>query len=146
MQEYSYGIIPLYKGKEGIEVFIIHQYGSAGDTLWTFPKGKEEQGEVPIETALRELKEETGLEVSSCKENKQYSLSYSFQRNGENVAKTTTYFVGFVRSKDFNIQEEEIKEALWLTPKEARAKLTYTAYKELLDEVLHDLDFSPENS
>ena len=141
MKEQSYGIIPVSIKEGKVEVFVVHQYGSAGDTLWTFPKGRGEEGESPAQTALRELTEETGLSVALYDEEKPHSLSYSFTREGEVVEKTTTSFLGIVTSKDFSIQEEEIKEGLWLSPEEAREKLTYPAYKTLLDTALGDLDF-----
>jgi 8-oxo-dGTP diphosphatase len=34
-----------------------------GRPLWTFPAGEAEPGESPIDTAIRETKEETGLEI-----------------------------------------------------------------------------------
>jgi len=142
MQEKAYGVIPFYRGEQGLEVLVIHQYGSSGDMLWTFPKGRGENDETPIETALRELKEETSLKLDSYDETKPFSTAYSFMRKGVLVEKVSTYFIGFVSDKTVTIQPEEVKEALWLSPAEARERLTFPDYKLLLDEVLKNLDNS----
>ncbi len=140
MTETAYGFITFYKDPEGLKVFLIHQYGSGGDTLWTFPKGRGEEGESPIETALRELKEETNLELAFYDETQFLSTSYSFMRDGEMIEKTSTYFLGFVVHPDFSIQEAEVKEAGWFSIEEARTQLTFPDYKTLLDEAVKILD------
>ncbi len=140
MTETAYGFIPFYKDEHELKVFLIHQYGSGGDTLWTFPKGRGEEGETPIQTALRELKEETGLEIDSYDESKKVSTSYSFVRRGEQIEKTSTYYLGFVKNPQFVIQEAEVKEAGWFTIEEARVQLTFPDYKKLLDEALRLLN------
>ncbi|HEU4677867.1 MAG TPA: NUDIX domain-containing protein [Candidatus Paceibacterota bacterium] len=140
MTEKSYGIIPFHHGKDGLEVFLIHQYGSAGDTLWTFPKGRAEEGESPIDTARREFSEETGMTLAAVDEKSSVATSYSFLRKGEPVDKTSTYFIGFVDVTDFSVQPEEVKEAGWFTIPDARLRLTFPDYKKLLDEALTYLD------
>jgi 8-oxo-dGTP pyrophosphatase MutT (NUDIX family) len=139
IQEQSFGVIPLYKDAEGLKVFLIHQYGSGGDTLWTFPKGRGEKGETSEETARRELNEETGLSVGEFVGGP-ISTSYTFLRNGEGIEKTSSYFLGYVTDPTFQVQESEVKEAVWLLPEEAREKLTFPDYKVLLDDVLALLD------
>lgn len=142
MQEKAYGIIPFYRGDKGLEVFLIHQYGSGGGTHWTFPKGRPEEGESPLETALREFTEETGMFLASYDDTRPFSTSYSFMRNNVQIEKTSIYFIGYVDTKNFTIQPEEIKEAGWFDIEEARAQLTFPYTKTLFEEVLHNLDNS----
>lgn len=53
----SYGIIPVALPKDGPPLFLIlRAYRN-----WDFPKGGAERGETPLETARRELGEETGI-------------------------------------------------------------------------------------
>ncbi len=136
MTETAYGFIPFHKDEHGLKVFLIHQYGSGGDTLWTFPKGRGEEGETPIQTALREVKEETGLEIESYDESKTVRTSYVFNRGNERIEKTSTYFVGFVKDPQFVIQEAEVKEAGWFSLDDAQKQITFPDYKKLLDEAL----------
>ena len=42
-------------------LFIKHRHG----THWSFPKGHMEEGENEVQTALREVKEETGLDIDT---------------------------------------------------------------------------------
>lgn len=137
--EKSFGVIPLYRSEDGLKVLVIHQYGSAGDILWTFPKGKQEAGESDTMCALRELEEETGLGAQLHSE-KPYSIAYTFVRDGARVEKVTTYFVGFVTNPDVVLQEKELLAAEWVSPEDAMTRLTYPAYAELLGQVLKDLD------
>lgn len=136
MTEHSYGIIPFFKSKDGLKVFLIHQYGSGGDTLWTFPKGRPEVGEKPLQTAFRECKEEANIEPIKVYEDTPLSNSYSFLRNGEPIDKTSTYFVGIVETESFTVQPEEVKEAGWFTLEEARERITFPDYKKMLDEAV----------
>ncbi len=140
MQELAYGFIPFLRDVHGLKVFLIHQYGSGGDILWTFPKGRAEEGESPIQTAIRELKEETNLEISSYDASKLVSRSYSFERKGVQIDKTSTYFIGFVTNPDFTIQPEEVKEAGWFSIPDAEKQLTFPDYKKLLTDALLILD------
>ena len=56
-QEASFGIIPIRQTPDGRRYLLVqHRKGH-----WGFPKGKAEPGEQPLETALRELAEETGI-------------------------------------------------------------------------------------
>ena len=59
-KEKSCGAVVYRQGETGVEVLIIkHKNGGH----WAFPKGHVEKKETEPETALREIKEETGLKV-----------------------------------------------------------------------------------
>ena len=57
----SAGGVPVREGPNGIEVLVVHrpQYGD-----WSFPKGKRKPGESDEACAVREVREETGLECA----------------------------------------------------------------------------------
>ena len=139
--ENSYGIIPFYKNNDEIKVFLIHQISRTGDLIWTFAKGREENGESPTDTAVREVYEETGLRPKIQNEEKTYSLEYEFVFEEAVIKKSTTYFAGIVESPTFTIQEKEVKEAGWFTIDKALEKLTYGEYKDILNKAVSDLDF-----
>ena len=58
--EKSCGAIVYRKHHGNTEILLIKHINSGH---WSFPKGHMEQGESETETALREIKEETGLDV-----------------------------------------------------------------------------------
>ncbi len=75
MREESAGVIPIHKGSE--EILLVHHI--AGH--WGFPKGHIEGKETPMQTALRELREETGLTKVELK-NKPLVKHYFFEKDG----------------------------------------------------------------
>lgn len=129
---HSYGIIPVRKTEAGLELLLIHMYGSAGGTHWTFPKGRPEAGETPLESALRECKEEVGLVPTKVYSDDPILEHYMFTFEGVQIEKTVTFFVGSIDSPEVTIQPEEIKEAVWLPLAEVSARLTYPAAQSVL--------------
>ena len=117
--EESAGVICVHK--ETKDILLVHQV--AGH--WGFPKGHLEPGETPREAALRELYEEVGIKDVTLRE-EPIKKTYSFEKDGDFIEKTVTYYVGYVNSKDATIQETEISEIAWLPQKEAIERLTYS--------------------
>lgn len=70
MPRRSAGIVLYRRGRDGVEVFLIHPGGpfwakkDAG--AWMIPKGEIDPGEEPIACARREFREETGQEVAGA--------------------------------------------------------------------------------
>jgi len=132
---HSYGIIPVHKTEAGLELLLIHMYGSAGGTHWTFPKGRPEEGETPLVSALRECKEEAGLVPVKVYSDDPILEQYTFTFEGTQIEKTVTFFVGIIDNPDVTIQPEEIKEAAWLPLSLVSARLTYPAAQSVLTQV-----------
>lgn len=126
MTEESAGIIPIHKETKEI-LLVQHRAGH-----WGFPKGHLEGSEKPIDAALRELREETGIADVAVFGNP-IVRTYSFQKDGIDVEKIVTYFPGIVESKEVKIKEDEIKGYAWLSYEEAKNRLTFS--KEVLDEL-----------
>lgn len=131
----SYGVIPIIKDGNEWKVFLINQYGSAGDVYWTFPKGHAEGEESKEAAALRELEEETGIHLKGLREGLLFTQSYTFMHAGMLINKSVEYFVGEAAYADYRLQEEEVKEAGWFTFPDARDKLTFDAAKAMLFEL-----------
>ncbi len=124
---HSFGIIPVRKTDAGLEMLVIHMYGSAGGTHWTFPKGRPEVGETPSASALRECREEVGITPYEVWMDTPIIQTYTFVHEGVIVEKTVTFFIGLVNDATITIQPEEIKEALWLPLAEVPARLTHAS-------------------
>lgn len=126
--EYSYGIIPLKK--EPLQILMIHH--RAGH--WTLPKGRIEEGEDEIACAMRELLEETHLEIDEFLEMQGFQETYTLSRDGVKKEKFVIYFPAFVCG-EIQVQEEEVQEALWMTLDDAITQATYENTKQLLIKV-----------
>lgn len=95
---------------------------------WSFPKGKVEDGESLQQAALREVREETGLEARIGGE-----LPSSSYRDGQGRSKVVSYwFMDSVAGSDLR-PTGEVDEARWLTLPDARAALTHERDRELLN-------------
>ena len=95
---------------------------------WSFPKGHVEEGETEIQTALREVKEETGLSIQILPSFRQ-QVNYS-PRPG--VSKDVVYFLGYAKDSRTVRQEEEISELRWIDFERSNEYLTYENDRILL--------------
>ncbi len=136
VQEASFGIIPIKKFDEIWKVLLILHKGGRH---WAFPKGRSNPGETPLESARRELKEETGLDVDSLLQDEPLSERYEFRRKGEFVVKTVQYFPAFV-SGEVQLQPEEIQDSKWVPLKEAVRHLTFREAKEMCRNLVRQLN------
>ena len=75
-----------------------------------FPKGHVEPGETEVETAIREIKEETNIDVV-IDETKRYVITY---QSAEDVIKDVIYFLAKPTSYELIPQEAEVTEILWV--------------------------------
>lgn len=101
---------------------------------WGLPKGHVEENETEIQTAIREVKEETNLDVI-LDENKRYVISYVTDKG---VDKEVVYFVAESVSGELTRQESEIDIAKWVPISEAVDTITYDNAKEMLAKILKD--------
>lgn len=124
----------VYKFENG-ELKILLISTKEGKT-WSLPKGLIEKGENAKETALREIKEETGIDGKIIDEIGE--TSYWFSMEGEKYFKTVKYFLVQYTGGQINPQWE-ISSAQWFSPEEALEKLTYKTDKEILKKALEKI-------
>ncbi len=103
---------------------------------WDFPKGHVEEGETEIETAIREVKEETNIDIKIEKENR-YISEYSPK---ENVMKTVIYFIGEKVGGEDKPQIEEVSDVEWLDVNKAIERITHQRSKEIMMQVIKDMN------
>lgn len=125
--EYSFGIIPLRKGLEGVDVFLIRNY----EDKYLFPKGHRSGDESPQQAAERELFEETGLVVERYLSIVPFKESYFVCREGKNIPKEVLYYAAFV-SGSIVIQEEEIAGGEWVSLLEAEKKCSFPGLQKMV--------------
>ncbi len=136
MREFAYGCIPFMRTRERkVVALMILRHGG----FWEFPKGKPEKGEGEKETALRELKEETGLSGELAPE-ASIDSAYVFHRNGVEYEKRVRYF--FCRVPDASpvtVQKSEVNDYGWLPLEELMDRATYPEMKAVARKVLQVL-------
>jgi 8-oxo-dGTP pyrophosphatase MutT (NUDIX family) len=93
---------------------------------WVLPKGKPDEDESIEETALREVIEETGCRARIVGQG--YSIEYPIGR----ATKVVTFFRMEFVTDGFAIDPDEIKEVVWLTPRDALARLTYESERSVV--------------
>jgi 8-oxo-dGTP diphosphatase len=123
------GAVVVRKNNGG-EVLLVHRpkYDD-----WAWPKGKQEPGEHVTATAVREVLEETGVEIRLDR-----PLPPQLYLVSGDKVKTVHYWVGRVVG-DSDVSgypaNDEIDQVAWFSFDKARAMLTYSDDIELLDEV-----------
>jgi len=120
-EDASFGIVPIYFNGKKTLVFILRHLSG----YWGFPKGHPELNETEIETAKRELFEETHLEVDKVLYDKLLQEKYSFRVDGKTIHKTVSYFIASVTSLDTIIDTKEAREGKWVDINEAPMHLTF---------------------
>lgn len=104
---------------------------------WTFPKGKADPGESIEQTALREVREETGFDCRIIE--KLGSLRYSYQdRRGRLRPKVVYYFSMEPAGGSLSADGREVDAIEWLEVDEARDRLSYQHDRVLLDLALEE--------
>ena len=108
--------------------------GRDSDRTWVFPKGTPESGESIAETALREVSEETGLDVEILRPIGQ--IEYWFAVPGQRVHKIVHFFLMRAIGGDIARHDHEYDEVRWVSVDEARRLLTYDTYRDMLDRAI----------
>lgn len=126
-REKSCGALVYRKDKDRYKLLLVkHRYGGH----WCFPKGHVEAGENEVQTALREVMEETGIQIT---------LQEGFRQEVEyfpkpNVRKQVIYFLGEAQYEEYTMQEEEIRKITWADLDKAYYMVTFKNDKNLINE------------
>ena len=118
LHEKSCGAIVYRKYHGNTEILLIRHINSGH---WSFPKGHVEGDETEIETAKREILEETGIEVNLDPTFRE-TVTYSPRKD---TVKVVVYFVAKAKNTDFVPQEDEISEIKWVEIDRAGQVLAY---------------------
>ena len=114
--------------KSGQIVFLLLQY-PAGH--WDFPKGNIEKGENEIDTARREVSEETNIDDIHIKSGFKKVVEYYYRRGPALIHKKVTYYLAEVTTTKVQISEEHLGYQ-WLSIDESIAKVSFEKSKKVL--------------
>ncbi|MBO5526246.1 MAG: NUDIX domain-containing protein [Clostridia bacterium] len=133
-REYSCGAVVYTKLGEEYRYVIIRSRG--GD--YGFAKGHMEGNETEEETALREVKEETGLSVRLTEG---FRMVDEYRLPGKsNVVKKVVYFLASYENQKITPQLSELSSAQLMSYNTAMSKLTFPKSREILLEAATFLD------
>ena len=126
-REKSCGVLVLRQQEDELYVVLLrHRFGGH----WSFPKGHVEAGESERQTALREVREETGLTGIKLMDGFRESVEYSPKPG---VKKQVVYFLGTTEQEKLIRQEEEISELHWVEWSQAVEAVTFKNDRNLLN-------------
>ena len=97
---------------------------------WTLPKGTPNPGETREETATREVREETGLDVRISRPLE--SIEYWFVQGGTRIHKTVHYFLMDQTGGDLGRHDHEFETVRWVAFDEAQGLLTFETERALV--------------
>lgn len=124
----------VYKGKKDKTLWLVTKSAVSDlypKAVWRLPKGWIDEGETTEETALREVREEGGVEAKIIKKIETVSYFFTTVDKGKVLKFVTFYLMEWVK----NLSEgfgEETSEIVWLSYKEAYKKLSFSGEKEVL--------------
>lgn len=130
--EFSAGGIVYKKTNNSLLILVAQHSQHHG---WVFPKGligDKIQGENKEDTALREVKEETGIEGKILQHLDPIQFWYVF--NGEKIKKTVYYYLMGYVSGDTSDHDFEMENVEWISIGEVENRLTYKSDKKVFEQ------------
>ena len=120
-----------------IEIALI---GLKSGSVWCLPKGAVERGEDPEATALREVKEETGLLGRPLEKLGAIEYWFSDKEEGARVHKTVHFYLfEYVEGKPED-HDREVEEVRWYPADEALKLMTYRNEREVVEKALQTIE------
>jgi 8-oxo-dGTP pyrophosphatase MutT (NUDIX family) len=117
------------------QVLLVHR---RAPPLWALPKGTPDAGETIEETALRETREETGVEVEA--EASLGSIRYFFVRGTTRFHKTVHFFLMRPIGGALDLHDAEFDEVRWVPATEAIAILTHATERSMVEQAVALID------
>ena len=103
----------------------------ATGSTWSLPKGTPDKDESTEQTALREVTEETGLQVRIIAP--VGPIEYFFTQRGRRIHKTVHYFLMEATGGDMADHDHEFDEVAWVPIAEARALMSFQTERDIVE-------------
>ncbi len=127
-QEISAGGVVVHEGK--VVVIVPTRLAADGSKVLCLPKGHLDAGETALQAALREVREETGLEAELMEDLGE--VRYWYRRDGRAVPKSVRFFLFSYLSGDTADHDDEVEVVRWMDLGEAQKALSYEGEREMV--------------
>ncbi len=117
------------------EIVLVHR---RVPPLWALPKGTPDSGETLTETAIRETREETGLQVEI--EEPITAITYFFVHHRTRFHKTVHFFLMRSTGGRLDDHDHEFDEVCWVPIEEALELMTHATEREVVRRAAEMLD------
>ena len=117
------------RGEQAL-VIVPTRRAADGSRVLGLPKGHIDPGESQLQAAVREVREETGVEVELVRELGE--VRYWYSRGGRAVPKTVVFYLFRYLQGDPADHDEEVEDARWMSLVQAQQDLTYEGERRMV--------------
>ena len=129
-REVSAGGVVYRRGDDGIEVVLASRRTRRGDLAWGLAKGGIERGESREDAAIREVREETGLDAEI--EADLGDTRYIYVWEDVRIRKRVHFFLMRHTGGDVDDRDDEMEEVRWFPLERARKRAAYRGERDVL--------------
>ena len=132
VHEVSAGGVPISPARDAVA--IVRVVAPNGASRWVLPKGLVEDGEPMVETAVREVREETGYDAEPV--DVAGDVEYWFVMHGVRHHKKVRYYAMWITGGDHSAHDEEDEEVALLAPQTALERLSFKNERAVLEKAI----------
>jgi 8-oxo-dGTP pyrophosphatase MutT (NUDIX family) len=125
--EFSAGGVVVRDGQ--CVVIVPTRRAADGSAVLALPKGHPDGGETPADAALREVREETGVDAELVE--KLGDVRYWYMRQGRRIAKVVSFYLLEYRAGELEDHDHEVEQARWMPLEQAARELTYKGERDM---------------
>lgn len=100
-----------------------------GAKVLALPKGHPDGEETAADAALREVREETGVDAQLVE--KLGDVRYWYMRGGRRIAKVVSFFLLEYTAGELEDHDHEVEDARWMPLERAALELTYRGERDM---------------
>ncbi len=135
--EVSAGGVVYRRDDDALELALAARRTRRGDLAWGLAKGAIEPGESEEQAAVREVLEETGLEVKV--ESDLGDIRYFYVWEGVRVRKRVHFFLMRATGGDVNDHDAEMEDVRWFPVRTAIKRAAYKGEREVIERAVDRL-------
>ena len=128
--EVSAGGVVYRRGDEGVEIVLAARRTRRGDLAWGLAKGGIEADESTEEAAVREVREETGIDATI--EGSLGETRYFYVWEDVRIRKTVHFFLMRATGGDPADRDDEMEDVRWFPLERALKRAAYRGEREVL--------------